>query len=62
MGLSVGAVRCHWARGRDRLRVAVRGCEARSPCVPVPQHPPHPAAIPPAWNHRAMVCLGAMGG
>jgi RNA polymerase sigma-70 factor, ECF subfamily len=27
MGLSVGAVRCHLARGRDRLRVAVRGSE-----------------------------------
>jgi RNA polymerase sigma-70 factor, ECF subfamily len=27
MGLSVGAVRCHLARGRDRLRLAVRGSE-----------------------------------
>lgn len=27
MGLSVGAVRCHLARGRDRLRAAMRGSE-----------------------------------
>ena len=27
MGLSVGAVRCHLARGRDRLRAAVHGSE-----------------------------------
>jgi RNA polymerase sigma-70 factor, ECF subfamily len=31
MGLSIGAVRCHLARGRDRLRVAVRGNDDRSP-------------------------------
>jgi RNA polymerase sigma-70 factor, ECF subfamily len=27
MGLTVGAVRCHLARGRDRLRLAVRGSD-----------------------------------
>jgi hypothetical protein len=29
MGTSVGAVRSHLARGRDRLRTAVRGSDAR---------------------------------
>lgn len=32
MGLSVDAVRCHLARGRDRLRLAVHGSE-NSPCA-----------------------------
>jgi RNA polymerase sigma-70 factor (ECF subfamily) len=31
MSTSVGAVRSHLARGRDRLRTAVRGSDARSP-------------------------------
>jgi RNA polymerase sigma-70 factor, ECF subfamily len=39
MGLSVGAVRCHLARGRDRLRTAVRGSDA-SPCAPRPARLP----------------------
>jgi RNA polymerase sigma-70 factor, ECF subfamily len=29
MGVTVAAVRCHLARGRDRLRTAVRGSDAR---------------------------------
>jgi RNA polymerase sigma-70 factor, ECF subfamily len=41
MGLSIGAVRCHLARGRDRLRLAVRGSEtspfARRPVGRAPQ-------------------------
>jgi RNA polymerase sigma-70 factor (ECF subfamily) len=52
MGLSVGAVRCHLARGRDRLRVAVRGRDdnppwAARPALPVPV--PAPAARQPAY-------------
>jgi len=31
MGLSVGAVRCHLARARERLRAAVRGSDTRLP-------------------------------
>ena len=31
MGISVGAVRSHLARGRDRLRMAMRGNDTRSP-------------------------------
>jgi len=31
MGTTVAAVRCHLARGRDRLRTAVRGGDARPP-------------------------------
>jgi RNA polymerase sigma-70 factor, ECF subfamily len=53
MGLSVGAVRCHLARGRDRLRVAVRGSDA-SPFAGRPVRlPPAPAPVfaarPPAF-------------
>jgi RNA polymerase sigma-70 factor, ECF subfamily len=52
MGLSVGAVRCHLARGRDRLRVAVRGSDA-SPFAarpePTPPSPPVFAAPPRAF-------------
>jgi RNA polymerase sigma-70 factor, ECF subfamily len=44
MGLSVGAVRCHLARGRGRLRAAVRGAEAspwagRRARLPAPRRP-----------------------
>src|ERR1700730_16353145 len=34
MGTSVGAVRSHLARGRDRLRTAVEGADARTPFAP----------------------------
>jgi RNA polymerase sigma factor (sigma-70 family) len=42
MGISVGAVRSHLARGRDRLRMAVRGNDTRPPFAIRP-----PAAVPP---------------
>jgi RNA polymerase sigma-70 factor, ECF subfamily len=47
MGLSIGAVRCHLARGRDRLRVAVRGRDdgSHAPLA----HPPrrrYPTRVP----------------
>ena len=42
MGTSVGAVRSHLARGRDRLKTALRGSDARAPFAP------RPAAAPPA--------------
>ena len=41
MGTSVCAVRLHLARGRDRLRTAVRGSDTRSPFAP------RPATVPP---------------
>jgi len=34
MGISVAAVRCHLARGRERLRTALHGVDAVSPCAP----------------------------
>lgn len=39
MGTSVGAVRSHLARGRDRLKTAMRGREARPPFAPRPALP-----------------------
>jgi RNA polymerase sigma-70 factor (ECF subfamily) len=42
MGTSVGAVRSHLARARDRLRTAVNGVEVRVPFAR------RPAAVPPA--------------
>ena len=42
MGTSVGAVRSHLARGRDRLKTALRGRNARPPFAA------RPAAAPPA--------------
>jgi RNA polymerase sigma-70 factor, ECF subfamily len=53
MGLSVGAVRCHLARGRGRLRAAVRGRDAAPwtgrPARLPPAPPPVFAARPPAF-------------
>jgi RNA polymerase sigma factor (sigma-70 family) len=46
MGLSVGAVRSHLARGRDRLRAATHGSEDASPFAPRPGSVPAPAAAP----------------
>ena len=40
MGTSVGAVRSHLARGRDRLRTAVRGSDTRPPFAPRPAGTP----------------------
>jgi len=45
MGTSVGAVRSHLARGRDRLRTAVRGNDTRPPFSPRPAYQP-PVAEP----------------
>ena len=47
MGLSVGAVRCHLARGRERLRAATNGAEDNAPraCRPGPVLSP---ATPPS--------------
>jgi RNA polymerase sigma factor (sigma-70 family) len=47
MGLSVGALRCHLARARDRLRVATDGGVDTSPCAPRPG-PSSLSAPPPA--------------
>jgi RNA polymerase sigma-70 factor (ECF subfamily) len=48
MGLSVGAVRCHLARGRDRLRTATDGATDTSPFSRRAGRLPSPAAEPPA--------------
>jgi RNA polymerase sigma-70 factor (ECF subfamily) len=45
MGTSVGAVRSHLARGRDRLRTAVRGGDTRSPFA-APAEPLHTTTLP----------------
>jgi RNA polymerase sigma-70 factor (ECF subfamily) len=52
MGISVGAVRSHLARGRDRLRMAMLGNDTRSPfaaraTVPTPTAMPQ-RVLPPA--------------
>jgi len=46
MGLSVGAVRSHLARGRDRLRAATDGGEDTSPCRPGPIPATAAASLP----------------
>jgi RNA polymerase sigma-70 factor (ECF subfamily) len=58
MGLSVGAVRCHLARGRGRLREAVRGGEA-SPWASRRKQPP--PVRPPVFSARPAVLAMAMG-
>ena len=45
MGTSVGAVRSHLSRGRDRLKTAVDGTDTRSPFAPRPAAAPAPAAL-----------------
>ena len=45
MGISAGAVRSHLMRGRDGLRTAMRGSDARAPFAPCPAG--SPAAIAP---------------
>ena len=40
LGISVAAVRCHLARARERLRMAVNGTETASPCDGSPKRPP----------------------
>jgi RNA polymerase sigma-70 factor (ECF subfamily) len=49
MGLSVGAVRCHLARGRDRLRAAVHGSET-SPWARRPPPSRRDPTIAPAFG------------
>jgi RNA polymerase sigma-70 factor (ECF subfamily) len=58
MGLSVGAVRCHLARGRGRLRAAVRGGEASPWAGRRAQLPP---ARRPVFAARPSVFAMAMG-
>ena len=58
MGLSIGAVRCHLARGRGRLRAAVRGGDA-SPWTGRPAR--LPPARPPVFATRPAVFAMAMG-
>ncbi len=48
MGTSVGAVRSHLSRGRDRLKTAVDGTDTRPPFAP------RPAAAPPAAARPAV--------
>src|SRR5262252_3597452 len=45
MGTSVGAVRSHLSRGRDRLKTAVQGSDTRTPFAPRPT--PRPPATAP---------------
>ena len=51
MGTSVGAVRSHLSRGRDRLKTAVDGTDTRTPFAPRPAAAPAatepPAVAPP---------------
>ncbi len=52
MALSIGALRCHLARGRDRLRTATRAGDHRSPFAPRPAWtgavlPPANRSVPP---------------
>ncbi len=47
MGLSVGAVRCHLARGRERLRAATDGGEDTSPFARRPGPTPTSTTAPP---------------
>jgi RNA polymerase sigma-70 factor, ECF subfamily len=49
MGLSVGAVRCHLARGRERLRAATDPAEDTSPFARRPAPTPPPAEAPPPF-------------
>lgn len=47
MGTSIGAVRSHLMRGRDRLKAALRGSDARPPFAPRPALPRDPPALVP---------------
>jgi RNA polymerase sigma-70 factor (ECF subfamily) len=55
MGTSVGAVRSHLSRGRDRLKTAVDGTDTRPPFA-------RPAAAPPAPPASAMTPLVVAAG
>ena len=56
MGTSVGAVRSHLSRGRDRLKTAVDGTDTRTPFAP------RPAAAPSAAPASAMTPLVVSAG
>jgi RNA polymerase sigma-70 factor (ECF subfamily) len=55
MGTSVGAVRSHLSRGRDRLKTAVDGTDTRTPFAP---RPAPPAAAPAAAAQPLAVSAG----
>jgi len=59
MGLSVGAVRSHLARARNRLKAAIRGSDLRSPCVDRSSRLPPPAAHA-AFGNQSSVRVMAM--
>ena len=59
MGLSVGAVRSHLARARNRLKAAIRGSDLRSPCVDRSSRLPPPSAHA-AFGNRSSVRVMAM--
>ena len=46
LGISVGAVRCHLARARERLRAAVDGGRYAVPFAPRPAARAMPLALP----------------
>ena len=58
LGLSVGAVRCHLARARDRLRAAVEGGRYAVPFAP--RSAPRPLPNPPCAAPRAMPILAPL--
>ena len=60
MGISVGAVRSHLMRGRDRLKTAMRGSDARAPFAPHPAGAP--AAIAPRGKPVALAAAAAGAG
>jgi RNA polymerase sigma-70 factor, ECF subfamily len=60
MGLSVGAVRSHLARARNRLKTAIGGSDFKSPCADRSARRPSPAATPPVFAHRSHVRVMAM--
>lgn len=61
MGLSVDAVRCHLARGRDRLRAAVHGADTRSPWAASPgARAPTAKPVRPAFAERSPALAFAM--
>ena len=57
MGISAGAVRCHLARGRERLRAAVRGAAAGSPVAQRPLRTPMPPRSPSHLRFQAAPAL-----
>ena len=60
MGLSVGAVRSHLARARNRLKAAVSGSDFRSPCADRPAYLPLPARSPTVFNRPRSASAMAM--